>query len=51
MSDASNGALAPASALPPTRMQDAAPGANELVAAYTDRFAAVVADWWQSIEI
>ena len=39
-----------ASALPPTRMQDAPPGANELVVAYTDLYAAVVAEWWQSID-
>ena len=39
-----------ASELPPTEMQDAVPGADELVVAYTDRFAATVAEWWQTIE-
>jgi quinol monooxygenase YgiN len=39
-----------ASALPPTRMQDALPGASELEVAYTDRFAAVVAEWWETVE-
>ena len=38
-----------ASALPPTRTQDAPADANELVTAYTDLFAAVVADWWQTV--
>ncbi len=38
-----------ATALPPTRMQDAPPGANELVTTYTDLFAAAEADWWQTI--
>jgi quinol monooxygenase YgiN len=39
-----------ASALAPTRMQDAPPHANELVVAYTDLFAAAVAEWWATIE-
>ena len=39
-----------ASDLPPTRMQDALPGANELEVAYTERFAAVVSDWWETVE-
>lgn len=38
-----------ASDLPPTRMQDAPADASELVATYTDVFAAVVADWWQTV--
>ena len=38
-----------ASALSPTGMQDAPPDADELTLAYTDRFAAVVAEWWESI--
>ena len=39
-----------ASALPPTRMQDALPDATELEVAYTDRFAAVVAEWWEAVD-
>ena len=39
-----------ASALPPTRMQEAPPAANELVVAYTDLFAAVVPAWWATID-
>ena len=39
-----------ASALPPTRMQDAPPDANELVATYTTLFAAAEADWWQALD-
>jgi quinol monooxygenase YgiN len=35
-----------ASALPVTAHQPAAEGASDLVVAYTDRFAAHVADWW-----
>jgi quinol monooxygenase YgiN len=38
-----------ASALAPTRMQDAPPDANELALSYTDRFAAVVAEWWGTV--
>ncbi len=38
-----------ASALPPTQMQAAPPGADALMMAYTDRFAAVIADWWQAV--
>lgn len=32
--------------LPATAMQPAPEGADDLVAAYTDRFAAVIAAWW-----
>lgn len=35
-----------ASDLPPTEMQPAGPGADDLVQRYTDRFAAQIADWW-----
>jgi quinol monooxygenase YgiN len=35
-----------ASDLPPTDMQPAQPGADDLVQRYTDRFAAQIADWW-----
>jgi quinol monooxygenase YgiN len=34
------------SPLPPTNRQDAPAGADELTLTYTDRYAAVVADWW-----
>lgn len=36
-----------ASPLPPTEHQEAPDGADELTAAYTDRYAAAVADWWE----
>ena len=39
-----------ASALPPTRMQDALPDANGLVVAYTDLFAALAAEWWGTVD-
>lgn len=39
-----------ASALPPTRMQDAPADADELTVTYTDRFAAVIAGWWQTVD-
>jgi quinol monooxygenase YgiN len=39
-----------ASALPPTRMQDPRPDADELAIAYTERFAAFVPEWWQTID-
>lgn len=39
-----------ASPLPTTQMQDPLPGADELVIAYTARFAAVVPEWWEMIE-
>lgn len=35
-----------ASPLPTTAAQDAPHGADELTVAYTDRFAAEIADWW-----
>ena len=35
-----------ASPLGPTEMQPAPDGADELTAAYTDRYAARIADWW-----
>ncbi len=38
--------LADASPLTATEMQSAPDGADELTVAYTDRFAAEVADWW-----
>jgi len=38
--------IAAASPLPTTAAQDAPDGADELTVKYTDRFAAVVADWW-----
>jgi quinol monooxygenase YgiN len=38
-----------ASDLPPTEHQPAAADANELTKAYTDRFAAKVADWWKEL--
>ena len=38
--------VAGASALPATEMQPAAAGATDLVVAYTDRFAAAIAEWW-----
>jgi hypothetical protein len=38
-----------ASALPPTRMQPALPEADPLTVDYTDRYAAVVAEWWQVV--
>jgi quinol monooxygenase YgiN len=39
-----------ASALPPTAMQDAPADADELTLTYTDRFAAVIAAWWQTVD-
>ena len=38
-----------ASALPATEMQPAVDGADDLVALYTDRFAAAVAEWWLAL--
>jgi quinol monooxygenase YgiN len=38
-----------ASPLPPTEHQPAPPDADELTAAYTERFAAQVADWWAAL--
>jgi quinol monooxygenase YgiN len=38
-----------ASDLPPTEHQPAPAGASELTAAYTDRYAAQVADWWLAL--
>jgi len=38
-----------ASDLPPTEVQEALEGADELTLAYTDRFAAAVADWWREL--
>jgi quinol monooxygenase YgiN len=32
--------------LPPTQMQPAPDGADDLVTAYTERFAAIIAPWW-----
>ena len=40
--------IAGASELPPTEHQSAAVGADELTVAYTDRYAAVVAEWWSA---
>jgi hypothetical protein len=39
-----------ASPLVPTQMQSAPPDADELTRAYTQRFAAVVAEWWATID-
>jgi quinol monooxygenase YgiN len=39
-----------ASALVPTRMQSAPPDADQLTLDYTDRFAAVIAEWWSTID-
>ncbi|MGI9596095.1 MAG: putative quinol monooxygenase [Acidimicrobiales bacterium] len=36
-----------ASPLPPTERQEPRADADELTVAYTERFAATVADWWQ----
>lgn len=41
--------VAGASPLPPTDHQDAAPDAAELVQRYTERFRALVADWWPAL--
>jgi quinol monooxygenase YgiN len=41
--------VAGASDLPPTEMQDAPDDADELTAAYTQRFAAELADWWSPL--
>jgi quinol monooxygenase YgiN len=41
--------VAGAGPLPPTEMQPAAEGADELTVAYTDRFAAEVAEWWRAL--
>lgn len=38
-----------ASPLPVTEHQPAEANASELVQAYTDRFAAVIADWWPAL--
>ncbi len=38
-----------ASDLPPTEMQSALPDADALTVEYTDRFAAVIADWWRDV--
>ena len=38
-----------ASPLGPTEMQPAPEGADELTAAYTERYAALVADWWAPV--
>ena len=38
-----------ASNFPPTDMQTAPDGADELTVDYTDRFAAQVADWWLAL--
>ena len=38
--------VAGASPLPATEMQSPADGATDLEAAYTDRFAAAIAEWW-----
>jgi quinol monooxygenase YgiN len=39
-----------ASELPPTLMQDPLPDADELVIAYTERFGAVVPEWWSTVD-
>jgi quinol monooxygenase YgiN len=39
-----------ASALTPTRMQTPLPDADQLTLDYTDRFAALIADWWSTID-
>jgi quinol monooxygenase YgiN len=39
-----------ASALVPTRMQAAPSDADQLTRDYTDRFAAVIAEWWSTID-
>jgi quinol monooxygenase YgiN len=36
-----------ASGLPPTEMQDAPAGADDLTVTYTERFAAIIAPWWE----
>lgn len=41
--------IAGASDLPPTEAQDAPADADELTRAYTERFAAQVADWWRGL--
>jgi hypothetical protein len=41
--------IAGASTLPPTEHQPAPPGAPDLVASYSDAFAAQVADWWLAL--
>jgi quinol monooxygenase YgiN len=40
--------IAGASDLPPTEHQSAVADADELTVTYTDRYAAVVADWWSA---
>ena len=35
--------------LPPTQMQPAPDGADDLVTAYTERFAAIIAPWWSDL--
>ena len=39
-----------ASELPPTLNQDPLPDADELVIAYTERFGAVVPEWWSTVD-
>lgn len=41
--------VAGASPLPSTEFQDAPLDADELTATYTERFAAVIADWWSPL--
>jgi len=41
--------VAGASDLPPTAMQPAPDGADELTQRYTDRFAAAVEEWWLAL--
>ena len=41
--------IAGASPRPPTEMQPAPDGADDLTARYTDRFAAQIADWWSAL--
>lgn len=38
-----------ASTLPLTEMQEAPDGAQDLTVAYTDRFAAIIAPWWEPL--
>lgn len=38
-----------ASELPPTKMQPPPEGADDLTVAYTERFAALVAPWWEPL--
>lgn len=41
--------VAGASALPTTEMQPPVEGGTDLVVAYTDRFAAAIAEWWLAL--